>query len=72
MAAVQPGALAQGPNVTDTNKHQGQRIAWPVPIQVNTQKQDRQCTYKRNIRRFLVTIVSVEKQEELYILSVCL
>jgi len=35
-------------------------------------KQDRQCTYDVTLRRVRETIVAVEKQEVLLILSVCL
>ena len=34
--------------------------------------QDRQCTYNVTLRRFRATIVAVEKQYVLHILSVCL
>jgi len=35
-------------------------------------EQDRQCTYNVTMRRVFVTIVAVEKQTLLHILSVCL
>ena len=37
----------------------------------NTEKQERQCTYKVTLRRVVATIVAVEEQRVLYMVCVC-